>query len=83
MAGGAVMSFRMGSQNHVLLNELRNRPLTNFEIIRIVGCLKYTSRISDLRAAGYEVIAKNEGGGTWTYYLREKINLKFFERGNA
>ena len=71
--------FRQGSQNYVLLRELRNRPLTNFEIIDIVGCLNHTGRISDLRTVGLDVIAKNGGGGTWTYYLREKINQKFFE----
>ncbi len=44
---------RLTGQNALILARLRQGPATAAELAQI--SLKYTSRISDLRAAGYEV----------------------------
>lgn len=44
---------RLSAQNAAILARLQRGPASNLELARIA--LKYTSRISDLRAAGYAV----------------------------
>lgn len=44
---------RLSGQNQAILERLRRGPATNDELARIAR--KYTSRISDLRAHGYDV----------------------------
>lgn len=44
---------RLSRQNQAILERLRRGSATNDELIRIAR--KYTARISDLRAAGYDV----------------------------
>jgi hypothetical protein len=77
------MAFQTGSQNDLLLERLKEGPVTNWHISHNMGILKYTSRISQIRAAGikkwmdtgcgWDVIAKNINGGTWQYTL-EMLN---------
>ena len=50
------------------LERLRLGPATNAELAQLA--LKYTSRISDIRAAGYVVDKVRREGGTVTYALR-------------
>ena len=52
---------RLTGQNAAVLARLRAGPATNAELAGIA--LKYTSRISDLRKAGFTVI---EDDGTYT-----------------
>ena len=52
---------RLTGQNAAVLARLRAGPATNAELAAIA--LKYTSRISDLRKAGFTVI---EDDGTYT-----------------
>ena len=53
--------LKAGSQNSIILAALREGPLKNYELARI--SLKYTSRISDLREAGFTI---DEKDGTYT-----------------
>jgi hypothetical protein len=62
---------RLTGQNAAILERLKHGPATNDELSRIAR--KYTSRISDLRAAGYRITCEREPGGdglTW-YRLEE------------
>ena len=52
---------RLTGQNAAVLSRLRAGPATNAELAAIA--LKYTSRVSDLRKAGFTVI---EDDGTYT-----------------
>jgi hypothetical protein len=44
---------RLSRQNQAILERLRRGSATNDELIRLAR--KYTARVSDLRAAGYDV----------------------------
>ena len=61
---------RLTGQNAEILARLRCGPATNRELARI--SLKYTSRISDLRKAGYDVrvISRDRRTGHTLYELR-------------
>lgn len=61
-----VNSGRMSSQCKAILNRLQQGEATSLELSAL--SLKYTSRISDLRKAGY-VIAATKTDGIWTYRL--------------
>lgn len=52
---------RLTGQNAAVLARLREGPATNAELAAIA--LKYTSRVSDLRKAGFTVTEKD---GTYT-----------------
>ena len=58
---------RLTGQNAAILRRLRAGPATNDELIGISR--KYTSRISDLRAAGFVIEATRLGGGLFEYRL--------------
>lgn len=60
---------RLSGQNAAILNELRKGPKTNSALS--VLSLKYTSRISDLRAAGYTITCERRPGGLTVYTLEE------------
>jgi hypothetical protein len=60
---------RLTGQNRTILYMLRQRPHTNDELSEIA--LKYSSRISDLRAAGYTITATRQKGGVFIYTLEE------------
>jgi hypothetical protein len=60
---------RLTGQNATILALLRMGSCTNVELNRI--SLKYTSRISDLRAAGYRIKCHRGDGGVNTYTLQE------------
>lgn len=61
---------RLTGQNAAILRRLERGPATNRELAGI--SLKYTSRISDLRAAGYvvQVVGRDYGTGETIYELR-------------
>jgi hypothetical protein len=59
---------RLSGQNARILARLRKGPATNAELAEI--SLKYTSRISDLRAAGYGVLCETGQGGVNWYRLK-------------
>ncbi len=60
---------RLSKQCAAVLDRLRRGPATNWELAAI--SLKYTSRISDIRAAGYVVECDYGTGGVNTYRLTE------------
>lgn len=60
---------RLSGQNATILHLLRQGSCTNVELARV--SLKYTSRISDLRAAGYTVVCERHKGGVTIYRLEE------------
>jgi len=61
---------RLTGQNKLVLDALRDGPKTNQQLAFF--SLKYTSRISDLRAAGYLITAARLGGGLFLYALNEE-----------
>lgn len=60
---------RLSRQCQLILDRLRQGPATNHELAGLA--LKYTSRLSDLRKAGYSVtcVAHNRVTGVATYEL--------------
>jgi len=60
---------RLTGQNGAILARLICGPATNAELAEI--SLKYTSRISDLRAAGYTVSCEHGPNGLNTYRLED------------
>ena len=60
---------RLTGQNAAILARLRCGPATNVELAGIA--LKYTSRVSDLRKAGYRVECERGVGGVTVYQLME------------
>jgi len=63
---------RLTGQNLAILERLRRGPATNKELAAI--SLKYTGRVSDLRAAGYNVVlvARDHTTGVTMYELITK-----------
>lgn len=59
---------RLSTQAVMILNRLKRGPASNRELSSIA--LKYTSRISDIRAAGIEVECEDRGGGLNFYTLK-------------
>ena len=64
---------RLRGQNAAILERLKKGPASNVELSNM--SLKYTSRISDLRAAGH-VIECVRNGTASTYRLRTKKCLR-------
>lgn len=58
---------RLTGQCLAILDRLRKGPATNVELAAL--SLKYTSRISDLRAAGHTIKCKRLPEGLTTYTL--------------
>jgi hypothetical protein len=58
---------RITGQNAMILQRLQLGAATNAELCGL--SLKYTSRISDLRAAGYRIRAERVDGGLFLYTL--------------
>lgn len=61
---------RLSSQSVAILERLRRGPASNRELSGLA--LKYTSRVSDIRAAGYTVECEDRGGGLCFYTLKGK-----------
>lgn len=61
---------RLASQNARMLERLKRGPATNYELAQIA--LKYTSRIDNLRKAGYDIQCERHSGGGATYRLVTK-----------
>jgi hypothetical protein len=66
------MAFQADSQNDRILKALQGGPVTNSYMAHCMNILKYTSRISQLRAKGYVIICHDLGGGLWKYVLMGK-----------
>ena len=64
---------RLAGQSLAIYERLRQGPATNAELSGI--SLKYTSRLSELKAwvreRGGDLYAQRVSGGTWRYTLRE------------
>ena len=60
---------RLQGQNAAILDRLMKGPATNDELIRLSR--KYTSRVSDLRKAGYRIRCHRGDGGLNTYVLEQ------------
>lgn len=60
---------RLTGQNALILERLRQGPATCRDLNAIA--LKYTSRISDLRAEGYRIVCCRGPGGINSYTLEE------------
>ena len=60
---------RLRGQNAQILQRLEQGRASNVELAKI--SLKYTSRISDLRKAGYVVVCHRDNGGLSWYELKE------------
>lgn len=58
---------RLAGQNAVILDMLREGPRTNDELNKVSR--KYTSRTSDCRKAGYNILCTPLGGGLNLYTL--------------
>jgi hypothetical protein len=58
---------RLSGQNAVILARLRQGTTSNVELADI--SLKYTSRLSDLRAAGYDIVCHRGEKGLNFYEL--------------
>jgi hypothetical protein len=65
---------RLSSQNSAILERLKRGPATNDELIRLSR--KYTSRISDLREAGFKINCKRGVGGLNTYTLEQNEGVR-------
>lgn len=62
---------RLVGQNLQILELLKQGPVTNTELVKIA--LKYTSRLSDLRAAGYVIeCIREKSSGISIYRLVQK-----------
>lgn len=59
---------RLAGQNERILARLRSGPCTNVELAKL--SLKYTSRVSDLRAAGFTIVAERKSRGLTVYSLK-------------
>jgi hypothetical protein len=60
---------RLTGQNAAILERLKYGPATNAQLASL--SLKYTARVSDLRAAGYTVTCERQPGGVCIYRLEE------------
>lgn len=58
---------RLSGQNLQIIERLRRGPATNAELAAIG--LKYTSRVSDCRRAGYRINCEKRDGGLTVYSL--------------
>jgi hypothetical protein len=61
---------RLTGQKRKLVEALRQRPMTNWEIMRDLYIGNLTARTSELNAQGYDIRAERVQGGTWRYTLR-------------
>ena len=74
MALMSTETIRLSRQCQAILDRLRQGPATNRELAGL--CLKYTSRVSDLRKAGYDVqVVRHDRatGQTWYAWRRETV----------
>lgn len=58
---------RLTGQNAAILARLQQGPATNVELAAVA--LKYTSRLSDVRAAGHRIVCQRLQGGVTEYRL--------------
>lgn len=58
---------RLSRQTALIIETLRRGPATNDQLSRMSR--KYTSRISDARAAGFVIDCERMGGGLTKYHL--------------
>jgi hypothetical protein len=90
MAGSLYNPFRLGTQNHVLLERLRFGPVFNHEIVRELNILKYTGRISEvrkkIRSQGFDLVERKIQGDVHEYRIvipRQEGGEKALAGGSA
>lgn len=70
---GLTNMFNAGTQNHALLERLSCGPILNHQIVRELGILKYTGRISDVRHSvrgqGFDVVEERVGKSVHEYRI--------------
>ena len=66
----------MTGQKGKILEMLRISPRPNYAF-PAVGILKYTNRISELNALGYDIRCTHQKGGVFLYTLHEPGQLSF------
>lgn len=70
---GKPYPFRKGSQNDRIVRYLlTGKPLLNWQMRELFGCLSHTARISEIREKGFDVMAKELKEGVWQYWLPER-----------
>lgn len=62
---------RLTGQTAAIVERLKQGPATNMELAGL--SLKYTSRLSDARAAGYTIVCKRLAGGLTEYRLVDNV----------
>ena len=63
-------TLKKGSQNYRILERLKRGTILNVELYQDMNIPKYSSRISELREAGYQVDARQIKDGLWEYSLK-------------
>lgn len=48
------------TQNEMVLDHLRKKPITQYDALREYGIMRLASRISDLRAEGHKITTTTE-----------------------
>jgi hypothetical protein len=61
--------YSYGTQKYRLLERLRKGPINNSEIVRYYNILNYTGRISEMRQAGFNILASTIKRGLVMYQL--------------
>lgn len=65
---GNNLGRNLGEQARAILRAISEKPgILNYELVSFA--LKYSSRISELRSAGYNIVATRVTKGTWSYRL--------------
>jgi len=68
------------TQNDLILAHLQSgQSLTPLDALRLVGSLRLSARINDLRMKGFNIqtkIVKHQGKRFACYYLPKKVNLE-------
>ena len=48
----------MESQTKLILNHLKEKPITSLEALNLYGCLRLSARILDIKNQGYKITSQ-------------------------
>ena len=48
----------MESQTKLILNHLKEKPITPLEALNLYGCLRLSARINDIKNQGYKITSE-------------------------
>ena len=48
----------MESQTKLILNHLKEKPITPLEALNLYGCLRLSARINDIKNQGYKITSQ-------------------------